>query len=108
MYIVHVSIKVKKEFIEDFRKASIENARNSIKEPGVARFDVLWQQEDPTMFLLAEAYFTPEDQLRHRDTEHFKKWKLDISDMLEEPYTFIKYSNAYPDDLVWQGPDKIY
>jgi Uncharacterized conserved protein len=101
MYIVHVSIRVKKEFIEEFSKATTENARNSLNEPGVARFDVLQQQENPTKFLLAEAYYTQEDQLRHRETEHFRKWKLAIEDMLEEPYTFVKYGNVFPDETKW-------
>lgn len=101
MHIVHVSIKVKKEYIEAFKQASMENSRCSLLETGVARFDVLQQQEEPARFLLAEAYYTAEDQLKHRETEHFKKWKASTAEMLEEAYTFIKYSNVSPEDKGW-------
>lgn len=91
MYIVHVSIKVKNECIEEFKKATIENAKNSINEAGIARFDVLQEQEDPSRFLLEEVYYTTEDQLKHRETEHYKKWRAAIDDLLAQPYTFVKY-----------------
>lgn len=101
MHIVHVSILVKKECIEEFKKATMENAKNSMLEAGVARFDVLQQQEEPERFLLAEAYHATEDQLKHRETEHFKKWKSSTAAMLAEPYTFVKYSNVSPEDEGW-------
>lgn len=102
MHIVHVAIRVKAEYIEEFKKATMENSRCSLQEAGVARFDVLQQQEDPASFLLAEAYYTAEDQLRHRETEHFKKWKTVTGVMLAEQYTFIKYNNVCPDDKGWR------
>lgn len=102
MYIVHVFINVKENSIEAFKKATAENAANSIKEEGVARFDVLQQVGKPAGFVLAEAYFTPEDQLKHRETEHFKKWKADTADMIAEPYTFIKYNSVCPEDSLWK------
>ncbi|WP_027415469.1 putative quinol monooxygenase [Aneurinibacillus terranovensis] len=101
MYIVHVSIKVKEQHISAFRKVSIENARNSLNETGVARFDVLQQQDDPSNFLLVEVYYTPEAQLKHRETEHFKKWRAAIADMIAEPYTFVKYDNSFPNESGW-------
>jgi autoinducer 2-degrading protein len=106
MYIVHVSIKVKEEHISVFREATIENAQNSVNEAGIARFDVLQQQDDPSRFLLVEVYYTPEDQLKHRETEHFKKWRATITDMIAEPYTFIKYYNAFPDESGWASVNK--
>jgi autoinducer 2-degrading protein len=99
MFIVHVSFQVKEEHILKFKKASIENAKNSIREEGVVRFDVLQQQDDPSRFVFAEAYKTPEDQLKHRETEHFKVWRSTILDLLKEPYTFNKYDFAYPEVL---------
>ncbi len=94
MYIVHVSIKVKNECIEEFRQATIENAKNSLSEDGIARFDVLQEQEDPSRFLLEEVYYTTEDQLKHRETEHYKKWRAAIDDLLAQPYTFVKYNGV--------------
>jgi len=66
MLVVHVHIRVKPEFVDQFKQATVENARHSVKEPGIARFDVLQQQEDPTRFVLVEAYRTPEAPAAHR------------------------------------------
>lgn len=101
MHIVHVFISVKANFIEAFKEATAENAGNSLLEKGVAGFDVLQQQDDPTRFLLAEAYFSEEDQLKHRETGHFKKWKSITAEMIAEPYTFLKFNNVYPEDAKW-------
>ena len=98
MYIVHVSIQVKEEFISEFKKATIENAENSMREEGVIRFDVLQQQDDPSRFVLAEVYKTPVAQLSHRETDHYKAWRSTILDLLKEPYTFSKYDFVYPDE----------
>lgn len=106
MYIVHVSIKVKNEYISKFREATIENAQNSVREDGIARFDVLQQQDDQSRFLLVEVYYSPEDQLKHRETEHFKKWRTIISDLLSEPYTFVKYDNTFPNNAGWEKTSK--
>jgi len=72
MFIVHVHVHVKLEFVDAFRQATIENARNSVQEPGIARFDVIQQLEDPTRFVLVEVYRTPEDPARHIETRHYE------------------------------------
>ena len=61
MLIVHVFVHVKPESVEAFRAATLENARNSVQEPGVVRFDVAQQEDDPNRFLLMEIYRTAED-----------------------------------------------
>ena len=61
MFIVHVHVHVKPESVEAFKAASLENACNSVQEPGIARFDVIQQRDDPTRFVLVEVYRTPED-----------------------------------------------
>jgi (4S)-4-hydroxy-5-phosphonooxypentane-2,3-dione isomerase len=101
MYIVQVHAHVKPEFIEDFRKACIENASNSLKEPGIARFDVLQQEDDPTRFTLIEVYRTAGDPPRHRETRHYKIWKDSVEPWMAEPRTKTIYNNAYPDDKGW-------
>ncbi|MCX7773897.1 MAG: antibiotic biosynthesis monooxygenase [Clostridia bacterium] len=88
---VHVHFHIKDLSIEAFKKASMDNAQNSRLEPGVLGFEVLQQQDDPSRFLFVERYKSPEDQLLHRETEHFKRWRSCISEMLSEPYTFTKY-----------------
>ncbi len=101
MLIVHVFVHVKTDRVEAFRKATLENARNSIQEPGIARFDIIQQQDDPTCFVLVEVYRTPEDPARHKETAHYQKWRDTVADMMAEPRTSIKYTNVYPDEKGW-------
>ncbi|MBV9226412.1 MAG: antibiotic biosynthesis monooxygenase [Acidobacteriaceae bacterium] len=101
MLIVHVYVSVKPEAVEAFRSASAENARNSLREPGVARFDVLQEEDNPTRFVLVEAYRTPEAPAEHKATEHYAKWRDTVADMMAEPRKSIKYSNVAPGDEGW-------
>jgi quinol monooxygenase YgiN len=101
MFIVHVFVHVKPDRIEDFKQATLENARNSVLEPGIARFDVVQQIDDPTRFILVEVYRTPEDPARHKETEHYRKWRDTVQDMMAEPRTSMKLNNIYPDDKGW-------
>jgi autoinducer 2-degrading protein len=101
MLIVHVFVHVKPQNIDDFKAASIQNARESVKEPGVARFDVIQRQDDPTRFVLVEAYRTSEDPSRHKETAHYQKWRDTVADMMAEPRSAVKYSNIFPDEQGW-------
>ena len=101
MFIVHVFVHVHRQDVEAFKAASIENARNSIREPGVARFDVIQQQDNPTRFVLVEVYRTAEDPLRHKETQHYEKWRDTVADMMAEPRTSMKFSNVFPDERGW-------
>jgi len=101
MFIVHVFVRVKPDQIEAFRAATIENARNSIQEPGIARFDVIQQQDDPTRFVLVEVYRTPDDPAGHKETAHYRKWRETVADMMAEPRTSVKYTNVFPDEKGW-------
>jgi quinol monooxygenase YgiN len=102
MFIVHVFVHVKSDQVETFKKATLENARNSVREPGVARFDVIQRQDDPTCFVLVEVYRTPADPARHKETAHYEKWRDAVADMMAEPRSSVKYDNAFPDDAEWE------
>jgi quinol monooxygenase YgiN len=101
MFIVHVFVHVKPDQVEAFKVASLENARNSVQEPGIGRFDVIQQQDDPTRFVLVEVYRTPEDPAKHKETAHYATWRDTVADMMAEPRSAIKYDNVYPDDAGW-------
>jgi quinol monooxygenase YgiN len=101
MLIVHVFVQVKPEFVDAFKEASLENARNSVKEPGIARFDVIQQRDDPSRFVLVEVYRTPEDPARHKETAHYAGWRDAVAEMMAEPRYSIKYQNIFPDDSGW-------
>ncbi len=101
MYIVHVFVHVKPEHIGAFKTASLENAANSLQEAGIARFDVLQQQDDPGRFMLVEVYRTPEDPGRHKETRHYQKWRDTVAEMMAEPRSSIKYTNLFPGEQGW-------
>jgi len=101
MFIVHVFIHVKEDSVEAFKAASAENARNSIREQGIARFDVMQQMDDPTRFVLVEVYRTADDPARHKETAHYKTWRDTVEAMMAEPRASVKYANVFPDDEGW-------
>ena len=96
MHIVHVFAHVKPDKVEAFKAATLENARNSLREPGVVRFDVIQQQDDPTRFVLVEVYRTEDDPAKHKETPHYQKWRDAVADMMAEPRTSVKYSDIFP------------
>jgi autoinducer 2-degrading protein len=103
MVIVLVHVRVKPDCVPAFRAATLENARNSVKEPGIARFDVIQQTDDPTRFVLVEVYRTPDDPPRHKETAHYLKWRDAVADMMAEPRTGIKYTNVFPGEQGWDS-----
>ena len=104
MLIVHVFVHVKPDAVDAFTAATLENARNSIREPGVVRFDVAQQEDDPTRFLLIEIYRTPADPARHKETAHYATWKDTVESMMAEPRRSVKYRARFPDDGSWERP----
>ncbi len=101
MHIVHVDIKVKPDAIDAFRMATLENARNSAREPGIARFDFLQNAEEPARFTLVEAYRTGDDVARHKQTAHYAAWNEAVASMMAEPRTRQVFTNLFPPDEAW-------
>ncbi len=101
MLIVHVFVHVKPEYVEAFKAASVENAQHSVQEPGIARFDVIQQMDDPTRFVLVEVYRTAEAPAAHKETAHYQKWRDAVAEMMAEPRSSIKYANVFPSDEGW-------
>jgi quinol monooxygenase YgiN len=101
MLIVHVHVHVKPEHVDAFGAASLENARNSVQEPGVARFDVIQQADDPTRFILVEVYRTADDPARHKETAHYATWRDTVAEMMAEPRSAVKFANVFPDEAGW-------
>lgn len=101
MFVVHVYIHIKPEFIEEFIQATINNARNSLQEPGIARFDFIQQVDDPTRFMLIEVYRHDDAPAQHKETPHYAKWRDTVSQMMAEDRYYIKFSNIYPEDEDW-------
>jgi quinol monooxygenase YgiN len=101
MFIVLVNVCVKKDCVDAFKVATLENARQSIQEPGIARFDVVQQVDDPTRFVLVEVYRTFGDPARHKETAHYQKWRDTVEPMMAEPRQSMKFNNYFPDDAGW-------
>ena len=97
MLIVHVSVHVKDDAIEAFIDASRANAAASLVEPGVARFDVVQALDDPTRFVLVEAYRSDEAASAHKETAHYAIWRDAVASLMAEPRTALRYQGiAYP------------
>lgn len=101
MLIVHVHVHVKPESVEAFKEASLANAGASVKESGVARFDVIQEVEDATRFVLVEVYRSLEATTQHKETAHYQAWRDAVAGMMAEPRTSVRYSNIFPDDKGW-------
>ena len=101
MLVVHVHVHVKPEAIDAFKQATLANARESVKEPGIAAFDVVQHQDDPSRFVLVEAYRTPEASTAHKETKHYQFWRDAVASMMAEPRSSVKFTNIFPDDKGW-------
>jgi quinol monooxygenase YgiN len=102
MLVVHIHVHLKPEYVEAFKRATLANARESIKEPGIAAFDVIQQQDDPTRFVFIEAYRTSEAPAAHKETRHYQTWRDTVAPMMAEPRASTKFSNVFPDDQEWR------
>jgi autoinducer 2-degrading protein len=101
MLVVLVQVHVKPDCVAAFKAATLENARNSVQEPGIARFDVLQQADEPTRFILVEAYRTPAAPAAHKETAHYATWRDAVAPMMAEPRTSVKCGNVFPADGAW-------
>jgi quinol monooxygenase YgiN len=101
MVIVHVHAQVKPEFVEAFRAATAENARNSVLESGILRFDVIQQEDDPTRFVLVEIYRTVEATVAHKETAHYAAWQAAVAAMMAEPRSRVRYTTVFPAEQDW-------
>lgn len=101
MLIVHVHVQVRPESIEAFKAATLANARASVQEPGIARFDVVQQADDPARFVLVEVYRDAQAPARHKETAHYALWRDTVAPMMAVPRTSVKFANVFPADTGW-------
>ncbi len=103
MYCVCVSVHVKPELVEAFIEATLENARNTRREPGNLRFDVLRREDDPNRFFLYEVYREKQDLVRHQETGHYAKWRDTVKDWMAEARVGLKHIPLFYGDQNVQG-----
>ena len=101
MLVVHVHVHVKPEYLEAFKQATLTNGRESLKEPGVARFDVVQRQDDPARFVLVEVYRDAAAAAAHKETKHYPVWRDAVAPMMAEPRHSVKFDNLFPSDEEW-------
>ena len=107
MLVVHVHVHVKPEHVEAFRQATLDNACHSVQEPGIARFDVIQQADDPTRFVLVEVYRDAEAPARHKETAHYAQWRDAVAEMMAEARSSVKYLNRFPNEAGWNYPPGV-
>jgi quinol monooxygenase YgiN len=101
MLIVQVHVQVLPDMVEAFREATLRNAQESLREPGVARFDVLQQMDESSHFLLTEVYRSEAGPAAHKQTAHYREWQKVVESMMAEPRSSLKYNNVFPGDSGW-------
>jgi len=104
MLVVHVHVHVKPEHVEEFIAATRANSEASLSEPGVARFDVVQQEDDPRRFVLVEAYKTADAPALHKQTAHYAVWRDAVAPMMDGPRTSVKYASVSPEEARWSTP----
>jgi autoinducer 2-degrading protein len=101
LVVVQVHVHVVPDGVEAFRAAARTNAESSVREPGVVRFDVIQQVDDPTRFVLVEVYRDAAAVAAHKETAHYLAWRDAVADLMAEPRAATKYANVFPDDDAW-------
>jgi quinol monooxygenase YgiN len=101
LIVVHVHVHVKPDAVEAFRAATLENASASVREPGVARFDVVQSVDDPTRFVLVEVYRNEGAPAAHKETAHYARWRDAVAPLMAEPRLGTRYVNVFPDAAGW-------
>jgi (4S)-4-hydroxy-5-phosphonooxypentane-2,3-dione isomerase len=101
MLVVHVHVQVKPECVDAFKRATLVNAQASSQEPGIARFDVIQQADDPTRFVLVEVYRSEQAPAHHKETAHYATWRDAVAAMMAQPRSSTRYANLFPDDSGW-------
>jgi (4S)-4-hydroxy-5-phosphonooxypentane-2,3-dione isomerase len=101
LLVVHVQVRVHPDAVEAFRSATLENAQSSLREPGVARFDVVQDLADPTRFVLVEVYRDDQAPAAHKQTEHYASWRAAVESMMAEPRSSRTFRACFPEQAGW-------
>jgi autoinducer 2-degrading protein len=93
-----VYVHVKPDAVNDFIEASVANHAESVKEPGNLRFDFVQQADDPTWFMIYEAYESEQGAIAHKSTPHYLKWRDTVQNMMAEQRKGVKYNILQPEE----------
>ena len=101
MYVVCVTVQVIPDHAQAFIAATLQNARESRKEPGNVRFDVLQAEANAAQFFLYEVYREKEDFGRHQQTPHYLKWKEAVAPWMAMPRQGVRHVSLFPGEDGW-------
>lgn len=96
MHVTLVHVRVRREDVDSFILATRANHQASIDEPGNRRFDVLQAPDDPTRFILYEAYASAADAAAHKETGHYLAWREAVAGMMAEPRRGEPMNGLFP------------
>jgi autoinducer 2-degrading protein len=96
MLIVHVHVRVRPELVAEFLDATLINAKASLAEPGVLRFDVIQEQDHPAHVVLVEVYRDADAAAAHKETTHYATWRDTVAEMMAQPRASTKFAPVFP------------
>ena len=97
MHVVCVHVLLKPEHRGAFIEATLENAKNTVREPGNLRFDVIQQADDPDRFVLVEVYADEAGMKAHKETPHYARWAAVVAPWMAEPRKGVRYTPLFPE-----------
>lgn len=101
LLVIHVQLRVLPQHVDAFVSATLDNARESRKEPGIARFDLVRDRDDATRFVLVEAYRSDDAPAAHKQTAHYERWRVLVEPLLAEPRTRRSFDSVDPAPEQW-------
>jgi (4S)-4-hydroxy-5-phosphonooxypentane-2,3-dione isomerase len=102
--VVHVHVTVRPDRVDEFLEATDRNARASLSEPGVLRFDVLQDQADTAHVVLVEVYRDADAAAAHKETTHYATWRDSVAEMMVRPRESVKFAAVFPTaDAEWSS-----
>lgn len=96
MHVTLVHVRVRPEHLDAFIAATRANHKASVSEAGNRRFDVLQAPDDPTRFILYEAYASAADAAAHKETAHYLAWRTAVAEMMAEPRRGEPMNGLFP------------
>ncbi len=97
MHVTLVHVRVLPDRVDEFARATRANHESSIREPGNVRFDVLQAPDDPTRFILYEAFADAHAAAAHKETDHYRAWREAVAPMMAEPRRGEPYVGLFPE-----------
>jgi (4S)-4-hydroxy-5-phosphonooxypentane-2,3-dione isomerase len=97
MIVTIVHVYVKPANVNDFIRATAENHKASVKEPGNLRFDILQDEKDPGKFVLYEAYESERAVAAHKETSHYLTWRDTVAPWMVKAREGVRHRLLFPE-----------